>query len=136
MTSCNGNGECLMQCDCECFNKETDEYDEICVCGHREHNGYCPSNCCELVKCRNYEYCGEKLPKWVTYCHNGMSMSCAAKMGTHKTTDTADDCPVCLENKNMILLNCNHKVCNDCWYKITEVNATLTCPLCRYQNRW
>ena len=40
MSSCNGIGECLTQCSCECFNEETDTYNEVCVCGHREHNGY------------------------------------------------------------------------------------------------
>jgi hypothetical protein len=71
----------------------------------------------------------------VTSCHNGMSMNCAIRMGRHKTTQIYDDCPVCLENTNMILLSCNHNVCNDCWYKITEMN-TLTCPLCRTSNNW
>ncbi len=56
MSSCNGNGECLTQCECECYNEETDEYNEVCVCGHREHNGYCPSNCCVPIECRNYRF--------------------------------------------------------------------------------
>ena len=50
MTICNGNGECLTQCECQCYNEETDKYNELCVCGHRHHNGYCPSNCCTPIK--------------------------------------------------------------------------------------
>lgn len=65
MSSCNGNGECLTQCECDCYNEEIDEYNELCVCGHREHNGCCPSNYCMPIKCRNYKYCNIKQPKWV-----------------------------------------------------------------------
>ena len=73
MTSCDGNGKCLFQCDCECYNEKTEEYNEICICGHREHKGYCPSNCCILSKCKN---CTEKQPKWVLNCHNDMCINC------------------------------------------------------------
>jgi len=93
------NGECLTQCECECYNEETDEYNELCVCGHREHNGYCPSNCCMPIQCRNYKYCNEKIPKRVLVCHNGMCINCAVQMGKHIYTDEVEDCCVCLENK-------------------------------------
>ena len=112
MSSCNGTGECLIQCECECYNEETYEYNELCVCGHREHNGYCPSNCCMPIECRNYKYCNTKQPKWVSFCHNGMCMNCAVQMGKHTHTNQVEDCCVCLENKIMIILKCNHKVCN------------------------
>ena len=91
MASCNGNGECLTQCECECYNEETDEYNEICCCGHREHNGNCPSNCCVPFECRNYKYCNVKQPKWVSFCHNGMCMNCAVQMGKHKYTNEVED---------------------------------------------
>ncbi len=167
MTSCNGYGECLIQCQCECecyeeLCKYHDEcececewYDEcqcydiillykkICVCGHRSHGGYCPSTCCEPVECRNYKYCNEKNPQMILYCHNGMCMNCAIQMGRHKTSDIVDYCPVCLENKNMIILNCNLQICNECWYKITEIGfgdenreSGPKCPLCRSLNDW
>ena len=55
MTSCNKNGECLIQCECECYNEETNKYNNVCTCGHREHNGYCPSICCIPIECRNYK---------------------------------------------------------------------------------
>ncbi len=126
MTSCNGNGECLRQCGCECYDSETDEDYEICTCGHREHMvnnySYCPSNCCVMIECRNYKYCKEKEPKWLLDCNNGMSVACAAQMGPHKITDQIEECCVCLENKKMIMLKCNHKICNDCWYNITVIN--------------
>ena len=73
--SCNGNGECLTQCECECY-KETHK----CVCGHGEHNGYCPSDCCMPVECKNYKNCNVKNPKWVLDCHKGMCMNCAVHL--------------------------------------------------------
>jgi hypothetical protein len=144
MTSCDRTGECLIQCECECYNEETYEQNEICSCGHREHNGYCPSYCCLPIECRNYKYCKEIQPQWVSNCHNGMCMNCAVQLGRHKTTNTLDDCPVCLENKNMLILKCNHKVCNDCWFTITKKgfgNEDVDeykplCPLCRSLNDW
>ena len=134
MTFCNKNGECLFECVCECYN-------EVCICGHRDHNGYCPSICCIPTECRNYTYCNVKLPKWVSKYHNGMCINCAVQMGSHKTTDIIDDCPVCLDNKIMIILKCNHKVCNNCWYNITKVgfdeqDYKPLCPLCRNLNDW
>lgn len=60
MSSCDGYGECLIQCICECRG-------EICICGHREH---CPSGCCSPVECRNFKYCTAKsiiLSQWYVY---------------------------------------------------------------------
>ena len=144
MTSCKGNGECLRQCYCECFNEDTYEYYETCTCGHREHEGNCPSNCCSPVECKNYSFCKIKQPKWVSNCHNGMCMNCAVQFGRHKTTDIIEDCPVCLENKNIIILHCNHKICYECWYMITKngfgdddpEEYKPQCPLCRNINDW
>jgi len=141
MTSCNGNGECLIQCSCECYNEETDEYNKVCSCGHREHNGNCPSDCCIPIECRNYKYCNVKQPKWVSECHNGMCMNCAVQMGKHIFTNQVEDCCVCLENKIMLILKCNHKICNDCWYNITKEGfgnneQKPLCPLCRNLNDW
>jgi len=144
MNSCSGNGECLQQCECKCIDKETYEYYEICVCGHRIHKGYCPSNCCLPIECRNYKFCKIIQPEWLSNCHNGMCMNCAVQLGRHKTTDIIDYCPVCLESKNMIVLNCEHHICNECWYMITENGFgdddpgkyKPLCPLCRNVNDW
>ncbi len=144
MTSCNKNGECLIQCECECYNEEINKYNNVCTCGHREHNGYCPSICCIPIECRNYKYCNEKQPKFILDCHDGACVNCHIQMGKHKTTDIIDMCPVCLENKIMIILKCNHTVCNNCWYNITKVgfgdnnedNHKPLCPLCRNLNNW
>ena len=112
--ACNKNGECLIQCR------------------HKLHNGYCPSDCCTPIECRNFNHCRTHLPKWVSTRNNGMCVNCAAQMGPHKYTDQVSECCVCLENKNMILLKCNHMICNDCLFATEECSLKypLKCPLC------
>jgi hypothetical protein len=83
--SCAKQGECIKQCDCECYDEDTDvDYDE-CKCGHRIHNGLCPSNCCEPVKCRNHKYCGELLPQLLANFRDGMCGNCVIQMGPINT---------------------------------------------------
>ena len=120
--SCSGDGTCLRQCGCECYDPEDAKDDEdvtlreVCTCGHREHRGNCRNNnpCCEPVKCANYDFCHTELPLWVTHCHYGMCMNCASQLGRHKRTNDIEECPVCLEDKLMLLLRCNHKMCRSC----------------------
>ena len=50
---CSGDGSCLKPCPCKCSNE--------CKCEHKDHNGYCPNYCCELVTCRNFDYCNQVL---------------------------------------------------------------------------
>jgi hypothetical protein len=141
-SKCDSDGSCIVQCLCECYNEEIDKYNEICVCGHREHNGFCYSLCCNPIECRNYKYCNQKLPKWILNCFSGLCSDCAINLGAHKLTNTIDNCPVCFENKSMIKLKCKHLVCNDCWYIIANkknedyTQALATCPLCRNINDW
>jgi len=155
-SQCGGDGMCLLavQCECECYDEESGVDFEVCVCGHREHDGYCPTNCCVPVQCRNYECCKKKLPLCVTRCHNGMCMSCAVLLGPHTFTDEVDECCVCLDTKQMLVLQkCKHKTCYNCWSKIAQVDVryslmeeereiwdeynfwdTRRCPLCRSEN--
>jgi len=140
MSSCNGDGKCLTQCECKCYNEETDEYNEVCVCGHREHNGYCPSKCCRPIKC-SYKYCNIKQPEWVSWCYKGLCVNCSIQIGDnnlHFPFSEVGDCCVCLENKTMIILRCNHIICDDCCYSITKEGfnneQNLLCPLCRNLN--
>lgn len=132
MTSC--NGVCLIRC--MCYNEKTYEYNEVCDCGNREHYDFCILNSSIPSKCRNYKYCNVKVPRWVLLCNNGMCMNCFVKMGKHKYTNEIGYCCVCLEDKVMLILKCNHKVCNECWYTITKENCGngSLCPLCRNLN--
>ena len=138
MTTCQGRGECIQQCSCECYeDEECDIPSEVCSCGHRDHNGYCKSDCphnCELVECNNYRLCGHKYPQHILDCNNGMCMNCAIMIGKIKFLDEKGDCPICLTNKDMIEINCGkHKVCLDCWknWSETSTQCPLTCPFCR-----
>ena len=138
MESCPKNGECLEDCECQCYGK-------ICLCGHRKHYGYCPTNCCVPIKCRNFKYCFIQWRKCQSY-GNEMCINCTIQMGKHILTNEIDNCCVCLEDKIMLILKCKHKVCNDCWYKITikgfsddtddDDEYKPLCPLCRNFNDW
>jgi hypothetical protein len=143
MEVCNGDGTCLYQCACECYDENTGQPLE-CTCGHRQHDGYCPSECCVPIECRNVAQCLEKAPQRYLNCHNGMCVNCAIQMGPHKLTTEVEECICCLENKTMLMLKCNHKICNECWYRITregfgdEDDRTYRplCSLCRNRNDW
>jgi hypothetical protein len=63
--ACTKNGECLIQC------------------GHKLHNGYCPSMCCTPVECRNFSHCRKHLPKWVADRNNDMCVDCSARREQH-----------------------------------------------------
>ena len=141
MPYCNGDGSCLMKCNCICYNKETGKEDEMCVCSHREHNGYCPNNCCVMIKCMNHVSCTSMKPKWIFDYHNGFCINCHFKFTKYKSTNIINVCPICLENKNMILLNCKHKMCEECWDNITKKGFSICekeyitlCTLCRDSN--
>lgn len=141
MSDC--NGQCFHQCCCICFEDEDCEVPSVeCVCGHREHTnlveGYCQDECpskCVLVECHNFKLCGNKHPQWFLWCHNGMCLDCAVMLGKLKFLEEQDDCPICMERKDMILISCEkHKVCIDCWKHMSETPdrpIPLTCPLCR-----
>lgn len=152
MTCFNKKDACLQFCRCNCYDITNSKWFDECVCGHREHNGLCSSGCCQWVECKNHTFCDGTVPAYIADCKYGRThpqfkidhtpgicTSCVYKMGKHVYTNQIEDCCVCLENKNMIVLTCNHKVCNDCWFNITknEVENTVRrslCPLCRNLN--
>jgi len=133
--SCSGNGICINNCECYCKN--------ICTCGHYEHNGYCLSKECSCVlqECRNIKFCKTKMPQWILDCHNGLCDKCLVQMGNHIKTNIVQECPICFEDKRMIKLQCNHFLCNECWYSITKevlskenIEEYVECPICRSKN--
>lgn len=148
MSSCTRRGECLQQCGCSCYeNEESDILSEICTCGHRSHtrliggsdyyNQYCQTECpynCKLIECHNFILCGQKRPQQILDSHNGMCMDCAVMYGKIIFLIDKDDCPICMENKDMIQISCGkHTVCLDCWKTMseTETRYPLKCPMCR-----
>ena len=157
MSSCSGDGGCLKYCDCKCYDDEEMEVpSENCRCGHREHRDdhpkfysggeendvFCREDCshnCELIKCRFYELCNTKAQKYYLNIRDGMCGLCHYKYGTITETDEIADCPICYDDKYMILTKCNHKFCLDCWKgsceAVQNVSSASVCPLCR-TSKW
>lgn len=148
VSKCNGYGYCIIQCCCSCYEDEDEEIpSEHCICGHRDHpklfggdscfDIYCKETCdfnCQLVQCHNFKMCNKKRPQWLLFTHGGMCVDCAVNYGKIKFLDVKDDCPICMENKDMIEISCGkHCVCIDCWKQLSESQTCIPmkCPLCR-----
>lgn len=137
MSSCNGKGMCIGQAGEECYEGNCDSLH--LTSGINQEDLYCRSNCshnCQLVECHNFKLCGNKLPQILLDCHNGMCLNCAIEIGKIRFIGEIDDCPVCIDEKEMIEICCGkHKLCLDCWKKMSETgdhcNGPLACPLCR-----
>ena len=130
---CSGDGSCLIPCPCKCSSE--------CKCVHKNHYGYCPNSCCELIHCSNFDLCNSKMPFWILKECNGLCNTCYVQMGNHKLTNITQECAICFEDAVMIELECKHQLCNDCWYNITLAASidetkqfTPECPLCRSKN--
>ncbi len=153
MSSC--YGACLQQCGCFCYDDEEETVPSaVCRCGHRNHtkivgapgDNYCRiREChenCEPMKCHNFRLCSQTAPAQQIYAHGGMCSECAIMIGKITFLNKNDDCPICLENKEVIQISCGkHTVCLDCWKQVSgwrdmseeESNRPypLRCPLCR-----
>ena len=144
--SCKGDGSCFHQCCCTCFEDEHCEIEsEVCTCGHRGHQTYiggtteldiyCREECrmnCQLVECNNFRICGKKEPLWFLNTNNVMCLLCAITIGKIKFLDIQDDCPICLETKDIVQICCGkHNLCLDCWKNICKSEGKPACPLCR-----
>ena len=140
---CEGKGECLIQCVCNCADNEIFlENDEVvCACEHSLHiSGFCPAKCkwnCQLQKCN---ICNVKRPQYLLEIRNGICGNCYYEMGAVKFTDKWDDCPICLETKQMIEIMCpQHLFCFDCWKYHCSKGKGMLCPICRkkiWQQKW
>ncbi len=40
-----------------------------------------------------------------------------------------EECPICMEQKNVCEQKCHHRICKDCWVEIIE--RYNICPICR-----
>ena len=174
MNECNGDRKCLNLCDCTCYNDDTNEYNEICTCGHREHNGICiyvhcectcniydeksdeyidiactcghrehngncylaEPTCCEPIKCLNYNICKFICLEEYEIPKSPFCIECDCNMGKFKNTKIIKYCDICFENKNILLLECNHEICSECWISYCNENIKnnsfiFNCPFCR-----
>jgi hypothetical protein len=142
---CTGNGYCIQQCVCIfCFDSKEAT---ICICGHRNHpkliggetdcDIYCKQDCeynCQLLQCHNFKVCNQKRPQWLLSAHNGMCINCAVHYGKMKFLERQEECPICMEHKDMVEISCErHNVCFDCWKHLSEsgIDIPMKCPFCR-----
>ena len=44
---------------------------------------------------------------------------------------TDEHCPVCFENKNMVRMDCDHVVCDECLTNWVVEERKNSCPICR-----
>jgi hypothetical protein len=141
MSNCNGH--CFSYCSCECKENE-------CSCGHSQHEKivagpfqtdiYCKNFnvCCScfLKKCHNFEYCKRSMPNFLIELNNEMCIYCAVYIGKLYFNKKEEQCPICLEKKEVVTVSCQkHSFCLECWKNYTETNIKITCPLCR-ENIW
>lgn len=84
------------------------------------------------MACAN-THCKEKRPEWVLHCNDGLCVMCASSIGKVTFLDEKADCPICLDSKQMIQIECGgkHKVCMDCWLIWSDTNDFVTCMICR-----
>jgi len=136
MASCKGDGDCFEQCglprECE-HASHMDSGDTYF--NYFKHE--CAHNCV-LLKCQNFHMCGQMRPKWVLDCDNGMCNDCGVNFGRVDFLGEKGDCPVCLENKELVRVSCTkHRFCLDCWKKMSETTPShpLRCGMCR-QGIW
>jgi hypothetical protein len=140
---CDGQGECLTPCACHCADDhiflENDEV--VCNCEHARHEyGFCPAKCkwnCQLQKCR---ICDAKKPQYLLRIRNGICGNCYCELGDVKFTEKQEECPICLETKQMIEIMCQqHLFCFDCWKDHCFKGKGMACPVCRkqiWQQKW
>ena len=134
------NGICTYhycECNCDIYNEKTGECIKFeCICGHRKHCGRCylvRPPCCEPIRCLNYKVC-----KWICLYDCQMPNfpfcnKCFYDMGNFKYSDFIKKCNICHENKNILLLECNHEICNECWILLINYspkNNKFNCPFC------
>lgn len=156
-SDCSNCKLCIIDCNCECHcDKDSciclnDIIREKCTCGHREHKGMCKPAIpcqynCEPKLCPNdknhIDNEGKFYPEWLFECHGGNCVNCAIEFGhgfVH--TDIIKECPVCFEDKTMVVLRCKHELCWDCWSKICKnkvddsPETRASCPICR-RKKW
>lgn len=132
MSTCTGGGDCIQQCGCR---RRT--HIQMIGGNNQEHRycriTQCPFNC-TLIECYNYRLCGQKRPQRILDSHNGMCMDCAIMIGCITVLDLKDECPICMETKDMIQIVCKkHNICLSCWLQMSEKSGSypVKCPMCR-----
>lgn len=112
-TACNGNGECLLQCD------NGKDY-------FRNPNVVCTTQC-SLIRCANFTVCRKAVPRWLMYTNSNKNLckTCDIIEGNvltivHEQSRTVDPCPICFDDTHEMILirGCNHMICKYCYGKL------------------
>lgn len=150
--ACNGNGDCFKShiCDCGCFddcdcieecNCEIQHNDNCLYINNPEHKECiifckfkppCESNCI-LFKCGNYFICGSEMPAYVLDKNNNLCDGCYLQLGNLQK-GKIEECFICFDVKESVILSCNHSTCFDCFEKWSFANEDRPCPMCRTIN--
>ena len=146
--SCLGKCRIAFTCECKCFEYCDCDYDKECDCNHldnclyiaepkhKECIIYCKyqQGCCELMKCNNYFMCSNEIPEYIFQRNNGICDGCYVQFGNLKNIEKIEECCVCFDEQNMIMLECGHSICSRCLEKWFIENDCRTCPICRSEN--
>jgi DNA-directed RNA polymerase subunit RPC12/RpoP len=141
---CEGNGECLSECNCS-YLKGTND----CNCYFYEHrhlksnnSRYCiiDSKCkfrCVLKDCITIEYCGDSYPQAHYQKHNLTSGNQCnyCLIFKVKFPKIKSNCYICSDDKYLIETYCNHYFCLECLMQINSDKDEMDnpCPMCRKQ---
>ena len=117
MPHCQGNGQCLEECSCRCFDRRHQNSWKFCVCGHANHESSCvPTRCekgCTLKPCFNYRFCDVKTSQRVLNNYNGLCIYCWKYFGKIFPTNNFKKCTMCQEEK--MVLNTKFKIMEICF---------------------
>ena len=43
-----------------------------------------------------------------------------------------EECIICYNNTYLNILSCDHKICENCMFKLKPINETIYCPFCKF----
>lgn len=142
---CHGRCFVAFECKCSCFSDC--KCDEECACEHlsscnnaiskhKECVVYCKfsNTCCSLINCSNYFICTNKIPEYVYARNGGICDGCYFAFGNLTKISSEEECCVCLEKNNEVMLTCGHSMCAECMEKWFQENEDRPCPFCRQIN--
>lgn len=82
------------------------------------------------VRCKNFQFCSQEHSEHIIQQYGGYCYNCATSVGPLKFKENKEECPICLEEKELVGVFCGrHEICISCWIRIIETDAK--CPFCR-----
>jgi len=139
---CEGDGQCLTDCDCSYYKGTND-----CKCYIYPHRHYktatkrfCITECkykCVLKDCKTFNYCYDSYPEWY-YTDTTLKTTTGDQCNTCgmfkvKFPNVVDNCYLCFEDKYLIETYCRHRFCIECLIQINPDKdaSDNPCPFCK-----